>query len=312
MAQLPEHFTPSQGDSAGQPWAGRRFEANPFADDDGSTPAAYADAIAAFWRSEAGPAEVVDALRDCRVLIPLVAELGEAGENAEGVTVDKSADLSIVTVAGPDGRTVLPVFSSADAMRAWNPSARPVPSLFRNAALAAADERTDLMIVDPGSDTEFGLRRPAVWAVAQGEAWRPAPEHPEVAEALADGVAGEAGIVRLEVAAGSVGGSLVGPELQITIVFEPELDADAVRAAVARASERWGASEPIVANVDSLAISVASAGEAGEPGETASRRTGDAGPAHPEPDDASGARTPTSSAPPRRGLRALFSRRRAD
>lgn len=279
MAQLPAHFSPSQGDSAGQPWAGRSFEANPFADDDGTTPADVASAFAAFASGRADEAMVVDALRESRVLIPLIAELGEAGENDAGVVVDKSADLSIVTVAGPDGRTVLPVFTSTEAMRAWNPTARPVPSVFRNAALAAADERTDLVIVDPGSDNEFGLRRPAVWAVAQGEAWIPAAQNPAVAEALAGGISDEPHVVRLEVSAGADPGSLVGPELHVAMVFSPGAHADAVRSAVALAGERWGASEPIVTKVDSMTVTIAT-------------------------DDVTGA-------PRRRGLRGLFGRPRA-
>ena len=167
MSHQPEHFHPSAADSAGQPWAGRTFEPNRYADDDGTAPPAVAAALAAFAAGTADEVAVVDALRGTRVLIPLVAALGEAGRNDAGVTVDKSADLSIVTVAGPDGRTVLPVFTSAAAMSAWNPAARPVPVDLRTAALAAADERTELIVLDAGSETEFGLRRPAVWALAQ-------------------------------------------------------------------------------------------------------------------------------------------------
>src|SRR5690606_61613 len=132
-------------DSAGQPWAGRSFGETPFAQDDGSAPAAFVQAIAAFHAGRAGVADVVEAIRDIRLLIPLVASLGESGENQHGVTVDKSADLAIVTVAGPDGRTVMPVFSSVATMQAWNPAARPVPADAVRVALAAADEATDLV-----------------------------------------------------------------------------------------------------------------------------------------------------------------------
>ena len=43
------------------------------------------------------------------------------------------------------------------------------------AALAASSEDTDLIVLDPTSDTEFVIRRPAVWAVARdfGGAWHP-------------------------------------------------------------------------------------------------------------------------------------------
>lgn len=268
MPQLPEHFHPTHGDSAGQPWAGRRLESSRFADDDGTTPPAVAAAMAKFRAGDGDEVSVVEALRESRVLIPLVAELGEAGQNAEGVTVDKSADLSIVTVAGPDGRTVLPVFTSMDAMTAWNATARPVPTDFRAATLAAADERTDLIIVDPGGEGEFGLRRPAVWAVAKGVEWVPALTNPAVATALAEGIAREPHVRRIDVAPGCPPGRLEGAELRVSLVFEAGCSQDDIRAAVARVNERWSASPAVVELVDSLAVVIVAeaAGDAGADG----------------------------------------------
>src|SRR5690606_14137168 len=97
---------------------------------------------------------VVDAFRNARLLIPLVAEAGDEGVNDRGVRVDKTQELSIVTVGGPDGRAVLPVFSSVATMAAWNDAARPVPADGRRVALAAASEGTDLVVIDPTSRTE--------------------------------------------------------------------------------------------------------------------------------------------------------------
>jgi hypothetical protein len=79
-----------------------------------------------------------------------------------------------VTVAAPDGRRVLPVFTSVATMAAWDPKARPVPADGIRTALAAAADDTDLIVIDPASETEFVLRRPAVWAIGQGLAWEPA------------------------------------------------------------------------------------------------------------------------------------------
>src|SRR5690554_6725434 len=168
-------------DSAGQPWAGRSFGETAFADDDGSAPQQLVAALQRFRDGLADEAAVVDALRTVRLLIPLVAKLGESGVNDHGLTVDKSAELSIVTVAGPDGRNVLPVFSSVDAMSRWNAQARPVPADGVRVALAAADEGTDLVVLDPTSETEFVIRRPAVWAVAQSLPWAPSHSDPIVA-----------------------------------------------------------------------------------------------------------------------------------
>ena len=89
---------------------------------------------------------------------------------AHGLAVDKTQELSIVTVAAPDGRRVLPVFTSVAAMSRWDAAARPVPADGVRTAVAASADDTDLIVIDPGSETEFVLRRPAVWAIAQGVA----------------------------------------------------------------------------------------------------------------------------------------------
>ena len=91
-------------DSAGTPWAGRKFEHGSSSTDDGSAPKHLIEAIRRFRSGELGEADVIDALRDSRLLIPLVAVAGELGENDQGLPLDKSQELSIVTVLGPDGR----------------------------------------------------------------------------------------------------------------------------------------------------------------------------------------------------------------
>ncbi|HEY8589147.1 MAG TPA: SseB family protein, partial [Naasia sp.] len=145
-------------DSAGRPWAGRQFEPVPYADDDGTAPPALASALDAFAAGASTADAVVAALRGTRLLVPLLAQLGEAGVGAHGRTVDKSADLAVVTVRAADGRTVLPAFTSVAAMQRWNPVARPVPTPAERVALAAASDADGILVLDPGSPTEFVLR----------------------------------------------------------------------------------------------------------------------------------------------------------
>ncbi len=115
-------------DSAGVPWSGRHFEHNAASDDDGSAPPALLEVLGRFRAGAATQAGVVDVIRRSRLLVPLVAEVGEFGADGTGLVHDKSAELAIVTVEGPDGRSVLPAFSSGAALRQWNPKARPVPA----------------------------------------------------------------------------------------------------------------------------------------------------------------------------------------
>lgn len=256
---MPEHDHDPLQDSAGRPWAGRQFEENRSAADDGSAPPALLAAVMAFRAGETGPAAVVDALREARLLIPLVAKLGESGEGAHGRTVDKSAELAIVTVAGPDGRDVLPVFSSVTAMAAWNPKARPVPADGVRVALAAASERTDLVVLDPASETEFALRRPAVWAMAQGATWLPAPEDPAVLAAFADVVAPEPRIAEALVQAGDPDARMRGAEIVLRLRLRPGLDQAELQELLGGVQQRIAASTVIADRVDSMSLKLETA-----------------------------------------------------
>ncbi|GMA27097.1 SseB family protein [Arenivirga flava] len=257
---MPEQDHDPLKDSAGRPWAGRQFEENRSAADDGSAPPELLAAVVAFRCGETGPAAVVDALRGARLLIPLVAKLGESGEGAHGRTVDKSAELAIVTVAGPDGRDVLPVFSSVTAMAAWNPKARPVPADGVRVALAAASERTDLVVLDPASETEFALRRPAVWAMAQGDPWMPAHDDPDVLAAFADVVAPEPRIDGMLVRAGDPDARMRGPEIVLRLRLRPGLDRAELQELLDGVQRRIAASTVIADRVDSMSLKLETAG----------------------------------------------------
>lgn len=246
-------------DSAGVPWEGRSFDHGPASDDDGSVPAALALALSRFRQGEVGVAAVVDALRQSRLLIPLVAQLGDSGIGDHGHTVDKSAELSIVTVAGPDGRNVMPVFSSVDAMRRWKPLARPVPADAVRVALAAASEGTELVVLDPTSPTEFVIRRPALWAIAQSQPWIPSYLDGGVLEQFEASVADEPAVASVMLTAGDADARLAGPELVVELALLPGLARTELDALLARLQERWTASEAIAARVDSLAVRLGTA-----------------------------------------------------
>ena len=120
---------------------GRSLAAPQFPGDDGSADpvltAAFGDDIA-----------VLQALPDVRVFVPIVALLGETP--AAG---DKNADMAAVLMTGADGRQALLAFSSIAAMAAWDPKARPVPILGKDAAQATLDEGAAAMLLDLAGPT---------------------------------------------------------------------------------------------------------------------------------------------------------------
>ena len=242
-------------DSAGVPWEGRAFSENPFADDDGSAKPELIAAIREF-HSSGDATNVFIEFSKSRLLIPLIAELGESGEGAHGQTVDKSADLSIVTVETPDKQTGLPVFSSVETMQAWNKVARPVPSDAIRAALSAASDGTTRIVLDPGSETEFAFRRSAIAALAQQKSWTPPQLDEQVKAAFKIGVENEETIQEILISSLDPMSRLAGPEIKIELKIRVGLDKEQLEEVLHRVTQAWAASDVIASSVDSMALVV--------------------------------------------------------
>ncbi|MFM2031137.1 MAG: hypothetical protein RI927_757 [Actinomycetota bacterium] len=242
-------------DSAGVPWDGRAFNENPFADDDGSARPELIQAIRNFHET-LNPNEVFIEFSKSRVLIPLLADLGESEVGAHGQTVDKSADLSIVNVKTPDDQVGLPVFSSVDAMKRWNPSARPVPSDAVKVALAAASEGNTRIILDPGSETEFAFRRSAIAALAQQKVWFAPHFNQQVVSEFEKAVVTESDITQLIISSLDPNSRLAGPEVKVELQVKKGLSKEQLEEILHRVTERWAHSEVIASSVDSMALVV--------------------------------------------------------
>lgn len=249
-----DHGADPAADSAGVPWAGRSFHDNPHSTDDGSADPALLAALTAFRAGTGSQREVVDAYRAARLLIPLLAEKGDHGVGAHGLAVDKTQELSIVTVAAPDGRRVLPVFTSVETLARWDASARPVPVDGVRTALAAVADDTELIVIDPGSPTEFVIRRPAVWAIGQRQPWEPSFASPDVFAGLNDSIGGELAVIDLAVEAGDPDARLRGPELVVRLHLIHGLDQGELDAVLSRLAKRWAVDDRIAVLVDSLTV----------------------------------------------------------
>jgi hypothetical protein len=247
-------------DSAGQPFLGRSFSANPFSGDSGEVDHALGAATKDLSALLEGDPEgwthaelatswglVVEALRSARVLSPLIAEAGDWGVTEQGATVEKTQELSVPHLLGPDGRVVAPIFSDTGAMAAWNPEARPIPVEGSRAALTTASDGLVAMVLDPGSAGSRVFRLSALEALASG-----APYVPPWSD---DGV--RAGFARVmaefhetilvhRVVCGDPTQSLLGPEVLVVLGLAPGLGKEAVDALVDEISERC-ALDPVIA-----------------------------------------------------------------
>ena len=255
MSQGAEPRSPHDAvDSAGQPWAGRSFTPNTAAADDGSADPQLLQVLNGFRAGTASPEDVVAAFRNARLLIPLLAHAGELGTAPDGHLVDKTQELSIVTVAGPDGRKVLPAFTSVQTLAAWDPKARPVPAVGPRVALAAASEQTELIVIDPTSPTEFVLRRPAVYALATGEDWVAPYRDQAIRAAFERALSEEPDALGLELTAADPAQRLQSAELAVRLRLRAGLEPEALRQLVARLSARWGTTPEIANGVDSMTL----------------------------------------------------------
>lgn len=255
---MPEHMfgASDHADSAGHPWAGRSFEPNAHASDDGSAPEALRLAVESFHAGDGDYLAIVEAIRESRLLIPLVAEAGDIGFTDEGLKVDKTQELSIVTVATPDGRTALPLFSSVEAMRTWNPEARPVPADGIRAALAAAGEGTPVIVLDAGSSSQVVLRRPAIWAIAKSEPFVPAHLDERIAATIAVSADVEPAVHAIALRNGDPHADLSGPDLEIELTLDPGLDQEQLNALLQRVVTSWQDDPYFTEHVDQLALKV--------------------------------------------------------
>jgi hypothetical protein len=127
-----------------------------FPGDDGQVDPALVDALG-------DDIAVLHALPEARVFVPIVPLLGDVP--AEG---DKNADMAAVLMTGADGRQALLAFSSVATMTAWDPQARPVPVLGKDAALAALDEGASAVLLDLAAPSFSVIEQDDVQHLAAG------------------------------------------------------------------------------------------------------------------------------------------------
>ena len=135
------------------PGPGRSLPDATFAGDTGEASPAVTAALASYAANPDRYVETLGALQDARVLVPVVAVLGDVEHDAAGLAHDKTSDMAAVLLTGADGRLALLAFTGTDALRAWDPGARPVPVPARLAARSALQDGGAALVVDVAGPT---------------------------------------------------------------------------------------------------------------------------------------------------------------
>ncbi len=171
--------------------SGRSIPDPGFAGDHGEPGAALVAALAAYADGTGSYVDALAAVRSSRLLVPVVAVLGEVEVDADGLAHDKSSDMATVLLQGADGRMALLAFSGLPSLHAWDPQARPVPVTARTAAQAALQDDAAAIVVDVAGPASFvvegqdllGLARG--WTLARvegGSAWLAVDDAPEAGQ----------------------------------------------------------------------------------------------------------------------------------
>ena len=189
---------------------GRNIPQPRYAHDDGSADAGVTAALYAYAQGRVGEHEVLTALTDARLLIPVVAVPTEEAEEAEeadpgpgGPRGEKHSDMALPTLIGQDGRRGVLGFTSAETLRRWRPDARPVAVHARDACRAVLDENAHALVVDVAGPVQFAIEGNRLYTFAEG---RPIPrpfEDPDLLAAIEAAFAMESEVTGVSVGPGA-------------------------------------------------------------------------------------------------------------
>lgn len=163
-----------------------------FAGDDGTADPEVGRALAAWAADPATEPRLLELLAHARLLVPVVAVLGDTETGDDGRVTEKHSDMAVLTLTVPSGRRALPVFTSVSALARWRPEARPVAVSSPQALRAAAQEGADTLVIDLAGPVTYELTGPALRTLAGGGA---PVRSPAVAEALRELLRAEPAVV---------------------------------------------------------------------------------------------------------------------
>jgi SseB protein N-terminal domain len=151
-----------------EPGENRTIPEPGYAGDDGSAPAALTSALAGWAAGRTSYAQALAALAQARLLVPVVAVLGEVEYDDAGFAHDKTSDMATVLLQGADGRLALLAFTGTAALAAWNPDGRPVPVGGNLAARSALQDGAAALVVDVAGPVRFVVEGEDLERLADG------------------------------------------------------------------------------------------------------------------------------------------------
>ncbi|MFJ7067300.1 SseB family protein [Streptomyces sp. NPDC101115] len=179
-----------------------------FSSDDGSADPRLAAALAAWAEDRTAHGPVLEALRGARLLVPVVAVLGEVETDPEtGLKQEKTSDMAVPTLTAGD-RRALPAFTSMASLHLWDPAARPVAVPLQQALAALVHEKADTLVLDLAGPVAYQVTGSALLALAEGRSSTDPLDDPAVRDAVRAAVAAEPTVLRAHLGPGAADGTL--------------------------------------------------------------------------------------------------------
>lgn len=171
-----------------------------FAADDGTADPRLAAALTAWAEDRQTEPELLAALTPSRLMVPIVALLGEVETDAAGLKHEKTSDMAVPVLEAADGRRALPAFTSLETMTRWRADARPAPVAAPQAAMVAYSERADTLLIDPAGPVTYQLTGARLRALAENRPYVAPVEDADVRRALRELLAAEPAVLSAHLA----------------------------------------------------------------------------------------------------------------
>jgi hypothetical protein len=143
------------------------------------------EALDAYARGTGSEHDALTAIAGSRLLVPVVAVLGETTEaGTEKAGTEKESDMALPTLIGNDGRKAVIAFTGTETLRRWRQDARPVPVPAPRVCEAALSE-ADALVIDVAGPVPLVLEGARLRALAASQPPPPPHEDPDVRSAVA-------------------------------------------------------------------------------------------------------------------------------
>jgi type III secretion system (T3SS) SseB-like protein len=205
-----------------------------FRGDRGGADPAVTAALAAYQAGQGSELAALTALSGARLLVPVIAVLGEQSETGHG---DKDSEMVLPTLIGRDGRAAVIAFTGLDTLARWRPDARPVPAEADRVWRAAVADGC-AVVIDVAGPVPLAVEGTRLAALAAGQPVPPPHEDHDVHAEVQAAIAAEPAIAGF-----SLGPATPGTDLAITLRLASDGKADpgpAVNRAAAGIAARLG------------------------------------------------------------------------